>query len=191
MKFKFQKKFLIMGLFLFFFFVRCSVNRSFDVSKIKINDEKGLHLLDFQHIHQKERYDCGAGALTIILNYWGIPDNPENILKNIFSEVPINSGIMAGDLKKYAEKKGLSAFLLKMNLNDIHQQIDKGRPIITYRKLLGGINHYEVIVGYDSIKKTIIIADPAGLPYYIKENFFLKRHKKVDNFALLIARRDK
>jgi predicted double-glycine peptidase len=165
----------------------CSVNRPFDITAV--NNPSGLHLLDFQHIRQKEPYDCGAGALAIVFTYWGKPAGAEEILREIFADIPATVGMTAADLKMCAEKRGFYAFLLKMSVTQMLEQIDRGRPVIVCRKMLGGINHYEVIVGYDETIKRMILADPAGVPYSIGYQRFAGRHKKVDDFALLVVPR--
>lgn len=163
----------------------CASTKPFTLSSAE--ELEGVRVLDFQHIRQNEPYDCGEGALAIVMTYWGQPTKPETILQDIFSGVPRNSGTVAADLKDYAERKGLRAFLLKMSGEDIRRQIDLGRPVIVCRKIFGGMNHYEVVVGYDRPRERMILADPADEPYSISLKAFDRRHKRVDQFTLLVA----
>ncbi|MBN1865756.1 C39 family peptidase [Candidatus Sumerlaeota bacterium] len=165
----------------------CSANRPFDLARIE--DPSGLRLVDFRHIRQKERHDCGAGALAIVFAYWGDTTDRDRILREVFSGVPASAGITAADLKTRAEKHGFSAFLLKMSPDEIREQIDLGRPVVVCRKIFGGMNHYEVVVGYDGARRRMIVADPAQTPYSVAYRRFERRSRKTDHFALLVAPR--
>jgi len=167
------------------FSLACATSGPFDMSMLK--DSPSLHVVDFKHIRQKERYDCGEGALAIVLTYWGRPTRPEEIASEIYRSVPQALGTTAGDLKAYAEKAGFRAFLIRASLEELRRQIDLGRPAIVCRKILGGVNHYEVVVGYDADGEYMVVADPAGVPYWVKNETFSKRHKDVDDFAMLVA----
>ena len=163
----------------------CARQRPFDL--MRVQNTAGLHVLDFQPIRQKEAYDCGEGAMASVLAYWKLPTSPEDILRDIFAKTPSITGTTAADLKAYAERRGLRAFLLRLKREDICRQIDKGRPVIVCRKVIGGMNHYEVAVGFDERNRRMILADPAKGPYSVPYDIFEKRRKKVDNFALLVA----
>jgi predicted double-glycine peptidase len=163
----------------------CAAHRPLDLSKIE--DPSRVRLLDFQHIRQKERYDCGAGALAIVLTYWGRPTTQDEVLRDVLKTVPVSLGIMAKDLRDYARSLGFEAFVLAMSPGELREQIDKGRPVIVCRKVIGGVNHYEVVVGYDAAAERFFVADPAGAPYSVGYGRFEKRHKKTERFALLVA----
>ena len=166
-------------------FFACSHYKPFQLKPGQ--DNSGLKILEFRHIAQKQRYDCGPGALAIVLNYWGIRRGPERILAEIFQGRPPEQGTKAQDLVDYAEAQGLRAFLVQFDLEQIQQQIGRGRPLIICRPIFGRINHYEVVVGYDSLHQRVIIANPADGVVSCSEAWFRKIHQKSDRFVLLVV----
>lgn len=163
----------------------CATVRPFNLMQEK--EVSGLHVLDFQHISQKKPYDCGEGAMAIVFTYWKHPVTPEAIMQDIFDTTPASGGTTAADLKAYAERKGFRAFLLHSSREDICRQLDKGRPMIICRRKFGGVNHYEVAVGYNEKTQRMIVANPAGSPYSVSNKCFDRWRKRVDDFALLAA----
>ncbi len=171
----------------FFMVTACSKFQPFEVDIRE--DNEGLYILKFKHIRQKEDFDCGEGALAIVLTYWGCPKDPAAILNAIFEDKPAKLGSTAKDLADYAQSLGFEAFLIRTDLDDIREQIRKGRPLIVCRKMFGGFNHYEVVVGYNDTKRHIIIANPAGGVVTCSFKDFTKMHEETDRFTLLVVPR--
>jgi len=166
----------------------CSLvaSRPFDLSQI--NDPEGIRLVKLNHVGQKERWDCGAGALAMVYNYWGDPVGRDQIVADLLKESgKKGSAISAAALKKHALERGYYAFIYRTDLDDILKQIAKGRPVIVCRKVLWGVNHYEVVFGYDAKRKEVLIDDPAVGQVRRSESAFRRQHKRTGGFTLLVV----
>ncbi len=44
------------------------------------------HMIENVPFYPQETYQCGPASLAGVLNYWRIPEKPDDIAKDIFSE---------------------------------------------------------------------------------------------------------
>jgi hypothetical protein len=81
---------------------------------------------------------------------------------------PSDGGVRAGALRDVARGKGLEAFVVSGTLKDLTAQIERGRPVLVglAKPLLGGraIAHYEVVVGINRAKRSVLSLDPSRGP---------------------------
>ena len=124
-------------------------------------DPEWLHATKFPLVSQEGRSDCGAAALSAVLSYWNLSAPPGEILRSC---PPAAEGIKAGELRDFARRKGLKAFLVEGKLADLETELSRKRPVLVGLALAQGealITHYEVVVGVHRRDKRIVTLDPA------------------------------
>lgn len=113
-------------------------------------------------IPQREDSDCGPAALAMVLSHFGV--------KTSLAEVaglspPDKVGVRAGGLRDVARAKGMEAFVVEGNFNDLVDQLSRDRPVLVglAKPITGGraLAHYEVVVGIDRTDKKIVTLDPS------------------------------
>jgi predicted double-glycine peptidase len=137
-------------------------SKSADPSRID-SDSGWLAIGDFPDVRQSSTDDCGPAALGAVLSYWGRPISPALIEKEL---APVaDNGFRAGDLQRYAERHGFSAFTFSGTLADLERELAASRPVIvgTVKRLSDerGLAHYEVVLGYHPTRKLVLTLDPA------------------------------
>lgn len=113
-------------------------------------------------IPQREDSDCGPAALAMVLSHFRV--------KTSLAEVaalspPDKVGVRAGGLRDVARAKGMEAFVVEGNFNDLVDQLSRDRPVLVglAKPITGGraLAHYEVVVGIDRTDKKIVTLDPS------------------------------
>ncbi|MFZ3138258.1 MAG: C39 family peptidase [Thermodesulfovibrionales bacterium] len=135
--------------------------------------------------YPQETYQCGPASLAGVLNYWRIPEKPDDIAKDIFSENA--RGTLSIDMVMYAQKKGLFAFQYKGSLEDLKKNIDAGYPLIVlvdYGISFYQANHFMVVVGYN--ENGVRVNSGKDNNIFIPNKDFLKVWKRADYWTLLI-----
>ncbi len=114
-------------------------------------------------VRQEGNKDCGAAALSAVLDYWGAGVDAKRIDREL--RPGAGRGIRAGDLRDYARKRGLLAFTFYGTMSDLQRELDLGRPVIvgTIKPYSDdrGLQHYEVVVAYHPKKRLVLTMDPA------------------------------
>ncbi len=137
-------------------------------------------------VRQHHATDCGAAALASVLDYWQRPTSLSAIEDAVDTA---HGGASLGDLERYARGRGLAAYVFNADVSDLEHELRAGRPVIVgmikpYRPGRG-IAHYEVVTGYEPVRKRILTFDPArGL----RENDltgFLKEWEPAKRVALV------
>ena len=153
-----------------------------------IPEATNIHVIEKVPFFSQEDYHCGPASLAMVLNFWGIPENPDDIAKEIFSESA--RGTLNIDMVLYAQGKGLSADQRKSNIGELRRFIDSGYPIIVlvdYGFYLYQVNHFMVVTGYN--ENGIIVNSGRDRDKYIPAKDFLKTWKRADFWTLLIKLR--
>jgi len=138
----------------------CYMGSARDFSPAQLRDEKGWISVDgLKPLKQKNKYDCGPVALTMLLRYWGVETNPKEVRGDK------KRGLMsAGHLRQVAKEAGLEAFLIKGEIADLERELAKKRPVLVgvVKPHLGkGLSHFEVVVAIHPQKKVVVTLDPA------------------------------
>jgi ABC-type bacteriocin/lantibiotic exporter with double-glycine peptidase domain len=124
-------------------------------------------------VRQVDRRDCGAAALTMVLNYWGRPVTRDDV--TVASSPAPDAGIRAAALRDFARRQGLQAFVIKGEIADLEREVQRQRPVVVGTMKVYGQKaypHYEVVVGIHRQQQRILTLDPAaGLRENSREGF--------------------
>ena len=113
-------------------------------------------------IRQRKPEDCGIAALAMVLAHWKASATTDEI-EAACPAVP-GKGSRAGDLRDFARRKGLQAFLLRGGPADFRKELGRGRPLLVgmikpYAS--AALSHYEVVVAWHPERRIVVTIDPA------------------------------
>jgi ABC-type bacteriocin/lantibiotic exporter with double-glycine peptidase domain len=138
-------------------------------------------------LRQSAEDGCGAAALAMVLGHWGQAVS-ENDIRLATSPHP-GDGVRAGALRDFARGRGLEAYLVEGEVEDLHREIGRGRPVLvgvvkrhgrrTYR-------HYEVVVGIHRARERILTLDPARGPRESRLEDFAAEWAAADRLTLVV-----
>ena len=123
-----------------------------------------FQIKDFPFIEQPDRITCGPASATMLLNYYGVDVDLEEVRKHTktdwftYQETPI--GMTSPDYIERALKDyKIKSKRQKSDVDHIKYYVSEERPPIVLVR--SGLNtwHYVVVIGYD--KQNLILADPA------------------------------
>jgi uncharacterized protein YvpB len=97
----------------------------------------------------------------MVFKYWGKEASQYAIMAGI-SHQP-GKGLRGEDLKSYCEENGFQAFMYQGGLENIKENLRKGRPlIVAVRSRSAKLYHYIVLVGFDDGSSVVLANDPQG-----------------------------
>jgi len=130
---------------------------------------------------------CGPSALAGVLTYWGRPESPANLRRELYRARL--KGALTVDLLLAAQSRGFDAEMAEDGLQSIRTELDAGRPVIAFLDVgitALAVGHYVVITGYDDGGRRIYahsgMARDKGIPY----DKFERQWKAAGQWALLI-----
>ena len=164
-------------------FLILSVSRNFWASDYSC--QKNSCYIDVPIVEQENNL-CGAASLAMVFKYWGKNISQYSVSDKIFD--PFHKGILSNDLKSFSEKMGFLAFIYQGEINNIKENIKKGRPLIAaIRSQAPSGFHYVVIVGFDEELALIFVNDPyLGKMNRMSVQDFSERWKGADYWTLLL-----
>lgn len=141
----------------------CSYGSGRPVTLSELTRDRGWLLVeDMRLIRQSQHSDCGAAALAMMLTFWSVPHSMEEILSTI-PNTP-DRGMELGELRDFAKKKGLAAFVIKGEMTDLVSEVGKNRPVLVglvQRQGDKDVSHYEVVAGINPKAHQVFLLDPA------------------------------
>jgi predicted double-glycine peptidase len=169
-------------------------------SGITLSDD-ALFLSNVAPIRQNKTYACGPACVAAVAAHWGI--TPAEFKAKIPRSI---EDVTGDDLQRMAQQLGLQAFAYQGSMEDLRQNLEKGRPVIAMIPMpmlaRGGLvagsvfnlwnelgprpPHWVVVVGVASDNR-IIINDPASGPLLVKDDRFREWWTRSDNLCVLIA----
>ena len=158
-----------------------------DVDPAKLAREPGWLLLrDVPYVAQRGETECGAAALGMVVGFW-TGETPQTVVA-AFQPVPA-TGIAAERLRDTARARGLAAFVVEGELQDLANELKAGRPVIVGLSKPQSrdrvLNHYEVVIGIHADRKLIVTLDPqGGWRQNSLEGFY--REWKIAGFVTLV-----
>jgi len=165
-----------------------------------LNDDS-TYVSSVPPVRQDKNHACGAACVAAVAAHWGVD------LATFRSNHPLLPDDATGqDLQELARQTGLQAFAYRGSIDDLQENLSKGRPLIVMipKPLIGGnglvttplLNlwndygprppHWVVAVGFIKDQQ-IIIHDPASGPLVVDQPTFAKWWAKNDNLCVLIA----
>ena len=168
----------------------CYLGSARNTSLADLGGDKNWEMLEgVREVHQVDREDCGAAALAMVLGYWGLPITRDAIE----AAMPPAGGIRADDLRNFARRRGMQAFLIRGQLDDFQRELQLRRPVLVglmKRHPWRFYPHYEVVVGINRAKQRILTLDPAhGLRLNSSEGFTAE-WAKAGYLTLIVFRQD-
>lgn len=146
-----------------------------DVSPATVEREVGwTRVVGVPLVRQKGIKDCGAAALSMVLEYWRAragggeavsprPTDRASIDRDLRGAP--GEGLSARELRDYARKLGYAAFVFQGNFADLEHEVALGRPVIVgvHKPLSSGeaLSHYEVLIGVNRRNERVLTLDPA------------------------------
>lgn len=166
--------------------------------------DDALFVSDVAPIRQDRAYACGPACVAAVAAHWGV--SPAEFKAQIRES---GDDATADDLQQMATRLGLRAFAYQGSMDDLRQNLEKGRPVIAMIPqplparggwLAGAVfnlwnewgprpPHWVVVVGEFGDGR-IIIHDPASGPLLVKTERFLAWWRETDRLCLLIAGHD-
>lgn len=144
--------------------------------------------LDVPFVKQ-EKNGCGAASVAMIIDYWqrqqGQKANldADQIQRALYSRKA--HGIYASDLQRYLDQHGFRTFVFRGQWSDLHDHLEKGRPLMVAVKPPGQTQlHYVVVSGLT--ERVVLVNDPAERKLLKRERSEFEREwQAAANWALL------
>jgi ABC-type bacteriocin/lantibiotic exporter with double-glycine peptidase domain len=141
----------------------CYTGSARTVSSADIGAGEGWTLVrGVPFVHQRSQRDCGAAVLAMVLRYWGVPVAAQEVIA-AYPQLA-ERGLRAGELRDFARRRGLHAYLIEAEPADLVTELERGRPLIVgLAKPYGreAVAHYEVVVGLHRARRRVLTLDPA------------------------------
>ena len=163
--------------------------------------EDTVYVAGLPPVRQDRQFACGAACVAAVAAYWNVP------LAQFRARHPQMPEDTTGhDLELLAEDLGLHAFAYRGSMDDLRENLRKGRPLIvmipqpvlptgglTGALLINAWNrwghkpaHWVVVLGLTA-DRTVIVHDPDSGPMEIKQELFETWWAQKGNLTLLIA----
>ena len=137
--------------------------------------------------YPQEDYQCGPASMAIVMSYWSVHTDPDEIGKEIFSKSA--GGTLTIDMMLYAKRKGFHAEQSKGSIEELKNAVDSQYPIIVlvdYGISVIQINHFRVVTGYND--DGVIVHSGKFPNRFISWKDFLSVWKRTDYWTLLIEK---
>jgi ABC-type bacteriocin/lantibiotic exporter with double-glycine peptidase domain len=138
---------------------------------------------------QQGTRDCGAAALTTMLDHWDPGLDLETVRR--LTGPPDAQGLTAARLRAVARDRGLNAYLISGSLEDLDRELGAGRPVLiglvrTHGRT--GLTHYEVVAGRNAARGLVLVADPERGWTVTAVDKFLAEWEPARRLTLIVSR---
>jgi predicted double-glycine peptidase len=150
-----------------------------------------MTIIPLRVARQTYDFDCGASALQVVMEYYGVEIRNDRIRKELKTD---ENGTSYIDMIALAEKRGFQVFAVdNVTLEQLKGFIDAGYPVIVlvqawaerymtlaeWRKNYED-GHYVVVIGYQD--NIIVFEDPSSIRRtWLTEKEFLARWHDIDD----------
>lgn len=145
------------------------------------------HVLVYEHVAQKDIQACGLAVLSGVASYWGRPTSQEAVGRSLSTGT--EGSILLGDLQDWAEKNDFHAIFTRPSRDRIMRHVSLGRPVIVSRRVFPRLTHLEVVVGFDSERRKVLIDDPRTGKYWDSWSSFDGRLEQAGSLSVLLVPR--
>lgn len=167
----------------------CYHGSAHDTSMSTLVKRDGWQFVDgVRPIRQSAENDCGAAALAMVFDHWGVRVTPAEISGAYPREV--GRGLAAGDLRDFARRRGLDAFLIAGEMPDLVREISGHHPVLVglvQRQGDRGLAHYEVVAGINVAARRLYLLDPARGPREDGYDGFLTEWQAAGRVTLVVS----
>jgi len=164
-------------------------------------NERGVYVSGVTPVHQDKSVSCGPACLAAVGTHWGVTLER---FKAMTAGAPQET--TGRDLQTLAEKMGLRAFVYRGSMDDLRENLGKGRPVIAmvemplpprgdfvtaqllslWNELASRPAHWVTVVGLVG-DKWVVIDDPVSGPLAIKADRFRRLWEREDSASVLIV----
>lgn len=142
----------------------CYRGGAHSVSAADLRAEDGWQLVaGVPLIRQPSEHECGPAALAMVLRRWGIPADVARVARATGGE---GLSVGAGALRDEARRRGLQAFLIRGEVDDLVREVALNRPVLVGLVQRYTNNrayaHYEVVVGINARSRQLLLLDPGN-----------------------------
>ncbi|MHC5021790.1 MAG: cysteine peptidase family C39 domain-containing protein [Planctomycetota bacterium] len=121
-------------------------------------------VLDVPLAYQRDRYDCGLGAVSMLFAYHATPAQPE-LARAFRAAAAAEGGLTGADLRSFVAAHGYEPFLFRGSnegegATTLRHHLDRGRPLIVALNAGGRANHFVLLTGYDPERELVLFHDP-------------------------------
>ena len=167
-----------------------------DVASSQVVADPGWRRIDgVQWVRQTGTKDCGAAALSMVLEYWEQPrplQGAERAAIDAALRSSPSQGLPAGELRDYARKQGFQAYVFSGTLADLQHEIELQRPVIVgvHKQVSSreSLAHYEVVVGLHPERQLVLTLDPARGLRENELSAFLSEWEEAEHTTLVVMR---
>ena len=173
-----------MCLFYIFFFIGVFIS-PIHVAFAQSSNElpNSYHIEGVPLVDQGSRPWCGAGSVTMVLQYWSVDITLEEVGEAIDNE---EDGCYTYEITEYLATFNFKIYELN-DMDDIKDWIYKDHPIIVLQWMDESkqSGHYRVVTGFD--KDHIYVNDPNGYTDKISYELFLLLWTKYNEYGVTIS----
>jgi predicted double-glycine peptidase len=161
-------------------------------------------MINLRIARQSSDFDCGATALQVVLEYYGVEMRNDELLKELQTD---EYGTCVDNIIALSKNKGFTVFASELvSLKELKQFIDEGYPVIVLVQAWAERHmtiegwktdyedgHYVVVIGYQG--PIIVFEDPSSTRRtWLTEREFLARWhdryfktgRKLEHFAIVL-----
>lgn len=140
----------------------------------------------------QEAYQCGPAALATLLNETGVDIEPEALVPEVY--LPERRGSLQTELLAAARARGLVAYRLAPELEDVLREVAAGHPVLVFQNL--GLQivprwHYAVVIGYDLPGQEIILRSGTIERHVNSFSLFERTWLRAGRWAFVTVRPDR
>ncbi len=147
-------------------------------------------MIDLRIGRQTFDFDCGAKALQLVMEYFGVETREDELMKELKTG---SEGTSRGHMVSVAKKNGFDVFSAEnVTMTQVKSFIDRGLPVIValqawadkYMTLSDwraayDYGHYAVVIGHQG--RVIVFEDPSSIRRtWMTEKEFLSRWHDMD-----------
>jgi hypothetical protein len=146
------------------------------------------HLIDTVPFIPQEAYQCGPAALAMVLRYWGVAADPEEIGRALY--LPSARGVLNLELEFEARRRGFRTQAFEGTLDRAKAELRQGRPVIVFQDLGRGpvsIPHFAVLLGYDDRSEVVVLHSGTTAYHVLSYAEFLRTWAAHRAWSLLIT----
>jgi len=136
----------------------------------------------------QEEYYCGPASLAMVLRYWGVEADQDEIASELF--LKSIRGTLNFDLEFYARRRGLHARSFQGTLEGVKAELRRNRPLIVFQDLgLGpySVPHFAVLIGYDDRREVVVLHSGTTANRVLPYGEFLRTWDRRQRWTLLIT----